>query len=73
MDAVMALTLSRRIDEVERIDRLTAMAEARRDTMLCDLERRREVLAAKVRTALDAAEETEVGPAQADAQADAAA
>jgi len=56
IDSVMALTLSKRIDEVERIDRLTAMAEARRDTMLRDLERRRALLAANVRAALQPAE-----------------
>lgn len=59
MDAVMAQTLSEHIDIVERIERLMIAAEARRDGMLRELERRRASLAQGVRRALREAEDAE--------------
>jgi hypothetical protein len=55
-DTVTALTLSERIDEIERIELMTVAAERRRDGMLRELERRRESLAAKLQRALHVVE-----------------
>jgi hypothetical protein len=44
MDAVMAQMLSQNIDHVERIERMTAMAEARRNVVLHELDRHRATL-----------------------------
>ena len=66
VDAVTALTVSERIDEVERIEQMTAAAEERRDGMLRELERRRASVAAKVQHALREAE-TVAAPPHADA------
>jgi hypothetical protein len=59
MDAVMARTLVVRIDEVERIERMMMAAEARRDTTLRELERRRVGSAARLRRAIGDAEDAE--------------
>src|SRR5215470_2244184 len=56
VDAVTALTMSERIDEIERIELMTIAAERRRDGMLRELERRRENIAAKLQRALPAVE-----------------
>ena len=55
-DTVTALTVSERIDEIERIELMTIAAERRRDGMLRELERRRESLAVKLQRALHAVE-----------------
>ncbi len=55
-DTVTALTVSERIDEIERIELMTMAAERRRDGMLRELERRRESLAAKLQRVLHAVE-----------------
>jgi hypothetical protein len=55
-DTVTALTVSERIDEIERIELMTMAAERRRDGMLRELERRRESLAAKLKRVLHAVE-----------------
>jgi hypothetical protein len=52
VDTVTALTMSERINEIERIELMTMAAERRRDGMLRELERRRESLAAKLQRAL---------------------
>src|SRR5215468_7898330 len=52
VDSVTAVTMSERIDEIERIELMTMAAERRRDGMLHELERRRENLAARLRRAL---------------------
>ena len=56
VDAVTALTVSERIDEIERIELMTLAAERRRDGMLRELERRREHLAARLQRALHVVE-----------------
>src|SRR5215470_5693124 len=56
VDTVTALTVSERIDEIERIELMTLAAERRRDGMLRELERRRESLAAKLQGVLHAIE-----------------
>lgn len=45
-DAVMAQTLALKIDQVERIDRVIADAEARRNVALREIDRHRATLAA---------------------------
>jgi hypothetical protein len=42
MDAVMAQSLSIKIDDIERIDRMTALAEARRNAILREIDRHRQ-------------------------------
>jgi hypothetical protein len=42
MDAVMAQTLSLKLDDIERIERMIAMAEARRNIILREIEWHRE-------------------------------
>jgi hypothetical protein len=56
MDAVMAQTLCVRLGEIERIDRLTMSAEARRNIALHELERHRAHFAALLRRAAQNAE-----------------
>ena len=41
MDTLMANALARELDNIERIDRLTAIAESRRNVSLREIERRR--------------------------------
>jgi hypothetical protein len=70
MDAVMARTLAARIEDVERIERMMTAAEARRDSILRELERRRAGAAARLRRAMAEAEDAEfevVAPAIASA------
>jgi hypothetical protein len=70
MDAVMAQTFAAKLDEVERIDRMIASAEARRNLVLREVERHRETLAATLRRATEEAEDAEfeeIAPAGADA------
>jgi hypothetical protein len=65
MDAVMAQTLALKIDEVERIDRMVASAEARRNIALREIDRHRATLGAALRHAADEvldAEFTEIPP-----------
>jgi hypothetical protein len=57
MHHVMAKTLARRIDQIERIDRMAAGAEARRAAMLREIALYREAsFAARLRGAVEAAE-----------------
>ena len=53
IDAVMAQTFALNIDEVDRIDRMIAGAEARRNIALREIDRHRETLAAALRQAAD--------------------
>jgi len=55
MEHVMAHTLRRRIDEIERIDRMVASAEARRAATLREIAHHRATFAASLRNAADAA------------------
>jgi hypothetical protein len=54
MDAVRAQTLAVRIDDVERIDRMSQQAENRRDAALYEIARHRAALAQALRRALGA-------------------
>jgi hypothetical protein len=59
MEAVRARTLALRIDEVERIDRMTMVAEGRRDSILRELERHRASFAQRLRRVVHEAEDAE--------------
>jgi hypothetical protein len=59
MDEVMAKTLEYKLDRVERIDRLIASAEARRNNALREIDRHRAVLGAAVRAVVEEAEDAE--------------
>jgi hypothetical protein len=61
MDAVMAQTLSIKLDDIERIDRMIAIAEARRNAILREINRHREVLSQNLRRAV---QDVEDGPLQ---------
>ena len=52
-DRVMAETLARKLDEVERIDRMVAGAEARRNVALREIDRHRATLGVALRQAAD--------------------
>jgi hypothetical protein len=58
IDAVVAQALSTKLDDFERIDRMIAMADGRRDKVLREIEARRESLARCLRevsrTSIDA-------------------
>jgi hypothetical protein len=64
-DAVMAQTLAARIDDVERIDRMIIIAEARRDAVLREIRSRRLAFGQALRRAGEAidAEFEDVAPA----------
>jgi hypothetical protein len=64
-DAVMAQTLAARIDDVERIDRMVIIAEARRDAVLREIRSRRLAFGQALRRAGEAidAEFEDVAPA----------
>ena len=53
IDDVMAETLEGKIDTFERIDRMLASAEARRNNALREIDRHREALGAAMRRAID--------------------
>jgi hypothetical protein len=57
MDAVMAQTLAKRIDDIERIDRMLASAEARRHVVLRELDCHRAAVAARLRAATEQIED----------------
>ena len=59
MDAVLAQTLSDNLDQVERIDRMIALAEARRNATLREIERHRATLAHALRPIIQQIEEIE--------------
>ncbi len=65
IDAVMAQTLAARIDDVERIDRMVTIAEARRDAVLREIRSRRAAFGQALRRAGQAidAEFEDVAPA----------
>jgi hypothetical protein len=64
IDAVMAQTLAARIDDVERIDRMVTIAEARRDAVLREIRSRRAAFGQALRRAGEAidAEFEDVAP-----------
>jgi hypothetical protein len=49
IDAIMVEALAEELDNIERIDRLTTIAENRRNAMLREIDRRRAVLAEALR------------------------
>ena len=49
IDAIVAEALAEDLDNIERIDRLTAIAETRRNAMLREIDRRRSVLGEMLR------------------------
>jgi len=53
IEDVMADTLDRKIDTFERIDRMLASTEARRNNALREIDRHREALGAAMRRAID--------------------
>jgi hypothetical protein len=56
-DAVMAHTFSLKLDDVERIEHMTAIAEARRNTSLREIDRHRERLGQELRWAVQELED----------------
>jgi hypothetical protein len=60
MDSVMARTLALKIHEIERIDRMTMAAEARRNAVLREIERHRASFARSLRRTVDDVEEADV-------------
>lgn len=59
MDAVMARTLGLKIHEIERIDRMTMAAEARRNAILREIERHRASFARTLRRAVEDVEDAD--------------
>ena len=57
MDAFMAKALAEKIDVIERIDRLTAIAESRRNAALREIDRRRLVLGEALRRSVQEIED----------------
>jgi len=60
MDAVMAQTLSLKLDDIERIDRMIATAEGRRNAILREVDRHRETWGQNVRRAVQQIEAAEI-------------
>ncbi len=60
IDALMADALTDQLDDIERIDRLTTVAESRRNASLCEIERRRAVLGATLRRNVQEIEDGEI-------------
>ena len=59
MGEVMAEAFAETIDSFERIDRMLASAEARRNNALREIDRHREALGAVMRRAIDEVEDAE--------------
>jgi hypothetical protein len=59
IEHVLAQTLSHKLDDIERIDRMIANAEARRHVVLREIDRHRDALAARLRAAVEAIEDGE--------------
>jgi hypothetical protein len=59
MDALMAQALGEKIDHIERIDRLAAIAESRRNASLREIDRRRAVLGQTLRRRVQEIEDAE--------------
>ena len=59
MDTFMTKALRKRIDEIERIDRLTTIAETRRNAALRETDRRRAVLGETLRRRVQEIEDVE--------------
>jgi hypothetical protein len=59
MDTLLAEALAEELDDIERIDRLTAVAEGRRNASLREIDRRRVVLGETLRRTVQEVEEKE--------------
>ena len=59
MDDFMADALAEKLDDIERIDRLTAVAEGRRDACLHEIDRRRAALGQTLRRSVQEIEDSE--------------
>jgi hypothetical protein len=59
MDSFMADALTEKLDYIERIDRLTSIAEDRRNASLAEIERRRAVLGTTLRRSVQEIEDAE--------------
>jgi hypothetical protein len=59
MDGLMAEALAEKLDDIERIDRLTSIAESRRNASLHEIERRRAVLGETLRRSVQEIEDGE--------------
>jgi hypothetical protein len=59
MDAFMADALAKKLDSIERIDRLISIAESRRNASLHEIERRRAVLGETLRRSVQEIEDGE--------------
>jgi hypothetical protein len=59
MDVFMAGALAAKLDDIERIDRLSTIAEDRRNAHLTEIERRRAVFGATLRRSVQAIEDGE--------------
>jgi hypothetical protein len=60
MDKLMADALAENLDDIERIDRLTTIAESRRNDSLREIERRRAVFGETLRRSVQAVEDGEL-------------
>jgi hypothetical protein len=59
MDSLMANALAHRFDDIERFDRLTTIAENRRNSALREIDRRRAILGASLRRSVQEIEDGE--------------
>ena len=59
IDEVMAKTVESKLDSFERLDRMSASAEARRNNALREIDRHREALRGAVRQAIDEVQDAE--------------
>ncbi len=59
IDDVTARTMELRLDSIERLDRLLASSEARRNNALREIDRHQEALGAEARRAVEEAEDVE--------------
>ena len=59
MDTLMADALAEKLDDIERIDRLTSIAESRRNASLHEIDRRRAVLGETLRRSVQEIEDVE--------------
>jgi hypothetical protein len=59
MDGLMAEALAEKLDDIERIDRLTSIAESRRNASLHEIERRRVALGETLRRSVQEIEDGE--------------
>lgn len=63
-DAILAQTLAVKLDQIDRIDRMTFQAERRRDLAIQQIERRREDVAVRARAAVKRDDDREIEDAE---------